>query len=230
MDRRRRKDQSTSPLGRVSGLFRYPVKSMRGEVLATATFDERGLVGDRIWAATFDDGRVGSGKSWQHVRRIPGLLDYSAATTRHGVVVRSPDDVMYFVGDPALDVELSAIAHNPIRVQAEGVVCHFDTAGVHLLSSQAIEDLKGSCGPNTVGPQRFRPNVLLDLFAEGVLESDLIGRCVAVGRSLVVLVNETTERCVMVSHQNGPLVGVQEGSQGVSREGVRHETGCLCHR
>jgi uncharacterized protein YcbX len=37
-------------LGSVSGLFRYPVKSLRGEVLNAAQIETSGLVGDRIWA------------------------------------------------------------------------------------------------------------------------------------------------------------------------------------
>jgi uncharacterized protein YcbX len=37
-------------VGRVAGLWRYPVKSMRGERVGEAEVDDRGLAGDRAWA------------------------------------------------------------------------------------------------------------------------------------------------------------------------------------
>ena len=37
-------------VGRVSGLWRYPVKSMAGEALAQADVSWHGFAGDRRWA------------------------------------------------------------------------------------------------------------------------------------------------------------------------------------
>lgn len=37
-------------IGRISGLWRYPVKSLAGEALESATIETSGLVGDRAWA------------------------------------------------------------------------------------------------------------------------------------------------------------------------------------
>ena len=37
-------------IGTVAALWRFPVKSMRGERLEQAEFTERGLVGDRAYA------------------------------------------------------------------------------------------------------------------------------------------------------------------------------------
>jgi uncharacterized protein len=34
----------------IAALYRYPVKSMLGESLTRAVFDERGVVGDRAYA------------------------------------------------------------------------------------------------------------------------------------------------------------------------------------
>jgi uncharacterized protein len=64
-------------VGSMAGLWRFPVKSMRGEQLAQADLTERGLVGDRAYALIdTDTGKVVSAKS---VRRFPGLLDCRAA-------------------------------------------------------------------------------------------------------------------------------------------------------
>jgi uncharacterized protein YcbX len=44
----------------VEALYRYPFKSIQGETVDDARLESRGMVGDRAWAATFADGRVGS--------------------------------------------------------------------------------------------------------------------------------------------------------------------------
>jgi len=63
-------------VGSVTGLWRFPVKSMRGEQLDEAHVTERGLVGDRAYALIdTDTGKVVSAKS---VKRFPDLLDCRA--------------------------------------------------------------------------------------------------------------------------------------------------------
>ena len=64
-------------VGSVTGLWRFPVKSMRGERLDEAHVTEQGLVGDRAYALIDNDnGKVVSAKS---VRRFPDLLACRAA-------------------------------------------------------------------------------------------------------------------------------------------------------
>jgi uncharacterized protein len=63
-------------VGSVTGLWRFPVKSMRGERLDAAPVTERGLVGDRAYALMDNDtGKVVSAKS---VKRFPDLLQCQA--------------------------------------------------------------------------------------------------------------------------------------------------------
>jgi len=63
-------------VGSVTGLWRFPVKSMRGERLDEAHVTERGLVGDRVYALIDNDtGKVVSAKS---VKRFPDLLQCQA--------------------------------------------------------------------------------------------------------------------------------------------------------
>jgi uncharacterized protein YcbX len=63
---------TTGTVGAVAGLWRFPVKSMRGEQLEQAELTEFGLVGDRAYALIdADTGKVVSAKS---VRLFPGLF------------------------------------------------------------------------------------------------------------------------------------------------------------
>ena len=60
-------------VGRISELWRYPVKSMSGEKIQGAHFDMYGMIGDRAWATVnTETGDVGWGKSY------PKLMDLQA--------------------------------------------------------------------------------------------------------------------------------------------------------
>ena len=63
-------------VGAVTRLWRYPVKSMRGEQIGQALVDRRGLVGDRRFAVWDAEGRFGSCKNSRRFRRMDGLLDF----------------------------------------------------------------------------------------------------------------------------------------------------------
>ncbi|MEY9871449.1 uncharacterized protein YcbX [Streptacidiphilus sp. MAP12-33] len=97
---------SAAGTGTVTGLSRYPVKSMLGESLTRVTVDARGLDGDRRWAVLdAESGKVASAKQ---PRLWRGLLAYRASLDEAGEVrVRIPKLSDLAAGDPALDAELS---------------------------------------------------------------------------------------------------------------------------
>ena len=68
---------SSETVGSVAGLWRFPVKSMKGEPIEQAELTARGLVGDRAYALIdVDTGKVVSAKS---VKVFPRILDCRAA-------------------------------------------------------------------------------------------------------------------------------------------------------
>lgn len=67
---------SAEVVGAVAALWRFPVKSMRGEQLEEAEITARGILGDRAYALIdVETGKVVSAKS---VRRFPEMLSCSA--------------------------------------------------------------------------------------------------------------------------------------------------------
>jgi len=67
----------TEPIGRVVGLHRYPVKSMRGEDLEAVEVTPGGLLGDRAYALI--DCETGHVVSAKRPRKWPAILDCGAA-------------------------------------------------------------------------------------------------------------------------------------------------------
>ncbi len=113
-----------APVGRIAGIWRYPVKSMGGERLEAGDLTPRGLLGDRAWGLVdVETGRVVSAK---RPRRWAGILDASAeflsppspAATAPDVRIGLPDGTEGASTDPAtLEGHLSRYFGRDVRLR-----------------------------------------------------------------------------------------------------------------
>src|SRR5688500_8631588 len=98
-------------VGRVKALFRYPVKSMAGEALASAALGWHGLEGDRRFAL-FRTGDQ-SGFPWLTAVRLPSLVRYTPVNRSGAGGADAPTHVLTPDGrevpllGPLLDEEVS---------------------------------------------------------------------------------------------------------------------------
>jgi uncharacterized protein len=184
-------------VGRVVGLWRYPVKSMAAERLDDVEVSWHGLAGDRRWAF-IRTGHERSGFPWLTIRERPELALYRprfADPSRPNgslTLVRTPSGAELEVADPALAAELGP----GVRVikQDRGV---FDTLPLSLLSVQSVAGLGRLVGADlTAG--RFRPNLLVDAAGHDYPEDAWVGRVVRIG-GLRMRVDKRDQRCVMVT-------------------------------
>jgi uncharacterized protein YcbX len=184
-------------VGRVAGLWRYPVKSMAAEPLEGVEVSWHGLAGDRRWAF-IRDGQVRSGFPWLTIRQRPELAHYRprfAEPERPNAsltLVGRPGGGELEVADPALAAELGP----GVRVikQDRGV---FDTMPLSLLTSQTLAGLGGLVGAE-LAVLRFRPNLLVEAFGGVFPEDGGVGRVLRVG-GLRVRVDARDRRCVVVT-------------------------------
>ena len=184
-------------VGRVAGLWRYPVKSMAPEELDDVEVAWHGLAGDRRWAF-IRAGQVRSGFPWLTLRELPELASYRprfaepARPQSSPVLVRTPRGGELDVADPALARELGP----GVRVikQDRGV---FDTLPVSLLTTQALAGLSRLAG-TPLTPGRFRPNLLVDARGPEFPEDTWVGRELRIG-GLRMRVDKRDQRCVVVT-------------------------------
>ena len=198
---------TTGAVGAVSLLARYPVKSMRGERLAHAEVEPRGVVGDRQWAVYTADGGIGSGKSSRRFRRVDGLLGLRAsldAADGSVPVIEFPTGQRLRADDPEADRVLSDTLRQPLRLGREGGVRHHDDCGVHLVTTAAARGLAELLG-DAVDVARFRPNVVLEVPGAGFVEDGWTGRQLRLGDEVVLRLGAGMPRCVMVDMAQGPL-------------------------
>jgi uncharacterized protein len=204
---------------RVASLWRYPVKSMRGEELGAVPVSVRGLVGDRAYAVIdAGDGRVASAKD---TRRWPSLFDLrafydpppgpSGATPPARIAL--PDGRVVASDDADVDEVLSELLGRAARLRAgdergvgaagpDAVEAHgfFDAAPVHLVTTSTLERLRALYPSGRFDARRFRPNLVIDTCGRpGFVEDAWVGKVLRIGDAVRLEVTEPCERCVMTT-------------------------------
>ena len=165
---------------RVGELWRYPVKSMRGELLEAAEVQADGIAGDRVVHVTDEVGRVVTS------RTRPRLLELSArlAPTGQPLVDDHPWDdaevaklVRVAAGDGARLVRYDGLERFdilPLLVATDGAITAFGHDG-----------------------RRLRPNIVIH-GVPGLSEREWEGRQLRIGETVIGL-HSLRERCVMTT-------------------------------
>jgi len=210
------------PVGRVVGLWRYPVKSMAGNPVPEVDVSWHGLAGDRRWAF-IREGVVRSGFPWLTLRERGDLNHYHPSFVdltqpdKSPTIVRTPAAAVYDVTDPALAAEL----HPNVRVikQDRGV---FDTFPLSLITTQTINRLSELVGTK-LEVERFRPNILVEaLDGEPFCEDAWVGSILRIG-AMRMRVDKRDGRCAVITID--PLTS--ERNPEILRTVARDREGCL---
>ena len=205
---------------RIGELWRYPIKSLLGERLATLRLVTDGVEGDRMWGIQdLSDGRILTG------RREPRLLFASSRLAAPDLPIITLPDGQELAGlGPSSDAALSAWLGKRVTLIA---ALGRDAARAEYFadatddSSQAIEwalpkdrfvDLSPVLVLTTAGlrsgvkaypagswdVRRFRPNILIELDGEGWLEDAWEEHQLNIGPVQLIPRQQCT-RCTMVN-------------------------------
>jgi len=191
-------DMTARLVGRISAIYRYPVKSMSLESLDSIDVGWNGLAGDRRWAFVRES-LVRSGFPWLTIRERPDMWRYQPRFVEpdkpelSATMVRTPSGEELDVADPALAAELG-VGVRVIR-QNRGV---FDTMPISLITTRTVDAISRITGSN-LDARRFRPNFLIEP-VDGVdfTEDSWVGSVLQVG-AMKVRVDQRDKRCVMVN-------------------------------
>lgn len=214
-----------SVVGKIDSLWRYPVKSMRGEELEEAFASYSGIYGDRVFA--FRSSANQSGFPYFTAREQRRLLQYrprfrypdkaakpinlADAESRNAnpllanlseliVDVETPDGKSLAIDDPVLIEMVRANVdqkHQVTLMQSQRAMT--DCRPVSIFSVQSARQLSQET-ETPIDKRRFRANMYLDLAEDnGFGENKLVGRTLKIGPKVVVRVLERDSRCVIIT-------------------------------
>ena len=211
------------PVGRVVGLWRYPVKSMAAEPLAEVEVSWHGFAGDRRWAF-IRDGVPQSGFPWLTLRERGDMSHYRPSFVeptrpdQSPTMVQTPAGKVFDVTDRTLAAELCPEGARVIK-QDRGV---FDTFPLSLITTQTMARLGESVGA-PLDVMRFRPNIVVEAAAEAPFQEDAwVGRVLGIG-GMAMRVDKRDGRCVVITID--PVT--TERNPSILRTVARDREGCL---
>lgn len=198
---------SGEPIAHVAELWRYPVKSMRGEQVNTLEIEPRGIVNDRRFALLSSGAPAGSPMLTSRERAA--LLQYRAEVIESRTFVTTPAAERFHVADPALLRYIKAHLPQGHRIRLEqdpDKTPYTDVRPIAIASTQTFAALNQSLG-RAVNPRRFRANLVLTFAGHGLEqvgggsfpEDALAGRQVALGSDCRLRLLERIPRCRVVT-------------------------------
>lgn len=148
-------------IGRIAALFRYPVKSMRGEPLDCAELGWHGIEGDRRLALRRLHEQ--SSTPWLTAGKLPQLVAFTPVWRERDADapshVRTPEGDELPVFGEALAQDIGRRHGAPVQMMhlRQGI---FDEASISLIACDTIEEL-GRLAGMSLHVRRFRPNILI---------------------------------------------------------------------
>ncbi len=214
-------------IGQVESLWRYPVKSMRGEELGEAYVSFAGVYGDRLFAFKSAGRPKGfpylTGREqmkmvlyrphFRHPDRAAkppnlseaeeigdGLNPVGAGPADLAVDVETPSGEILAIDDPGLIGKLGeGLGNEESLTLLRSERAMTDCRPISLFSVQTARRLGEEVGMK-IDKRRFRANVFVDLPAtEGFGEDDLVGRKLRIGAKAVIAILERDARCAMIT-------------------------------
>lgn len=201
-------------IARVAALWRFPVKSMRGECLDRAQIGSEGLLGDRAYALLdLETGRVVSATE---VKRYPNLFGFRARyidappAAGHGpaVMIELPGGGEVRSDDAEADAQISARLGRDVRLVsrdaaesgAEGNGAPFhDASPVSVLTNSTLQRMNELQPESVFDARRFRMNLILDCVEAGFPENAWVGRALKIGNETSLGITSPDARCVMTT-------------------------------
>lgn len=192
-------------VGVVAAVWRYPVKSMRGESVDRAELAWNGLDGDRRHAFVLDGDR--SRFPWLTGRRAAALLRYAPSYAdpqnlrKSPVPVELPDGGTLDLHAPELRQRLEAECGGKLGLIQIGRGI-FDSLPVSVMTT-ATPAAIGAIVPAGGEPRRYRANIVIDAGPDAAhREADWVNGRLSFGEggaAPALRVNKRIDRCSMIT-------------------------------
>lgn len=196
---------NSKPIGIISQINRYPVKSFAGESLNSVRLQSYGLLGDRSHAFV-DDTKEGWSR-YITARQIPAMLNYRAELDTSSdleipqVKITGPDGRIHQWDEQLLE-EIQALSDGIISSERYSLNSQeqlaVDDGSILIITDRSIKKLEQLWGKR-LDKRRFRANFLLTLYSEvNANESDYIGKRFTIGNA-ELSIQSLCKRCTIIT-------------------------------
>lgn len=200
-------EKSAEMVGILHAIYRFPVKSMRGESLTESSVEWQGLPEDRRYA--FIQSENHTVFPYLTAREIPDLLHYTPFFTEPGrsgrpaLMVRTPEGLEYPIWSVELRESIAIRYPRPFHLIRLGLTGTFDIAPLSVMTTSTVASLGKALGM-TLNPLRFRPTILIETpTGDPYPENQWVGQTLVFGdageNGLHMLVSEPDPRCTMIT-------------------------------
>lgn len=187
------------PLGAVTALWCYPVKSLAAEALQRAQVEANGFARDRDAA----------------------MFVANPAGARYGKEYRGKENnLLHTVA--SLDAGIRLAERRGVAVEVRAAGPYFDLGAVSILFDTWLAEAERLVG-SALDPLRYRPNVFVRAAAGfAASEGDLAGRRIAIG-DVTLRVTQSIERCVTPTYD----IATGASDPNVQRALVQHRANTM---
>jgi uncharacterized protein len=184
---------------KITEIWRYPVKTMAGEMLKRAAVGALGIEGDRVVHVENAKGRVITSRSH------PRFLGHKGSLGPHGEIMvdgRAWDS-------PEVAAEVVDIVGPDAKLVRDDGAERFDVLPLLVATDGAV----AAFGHDR---RRLRPNIVIG-GVEGLTERKWPGACLRIGKVLIG-VQDLRLRCIMTSYDPDTLVQDKEITRGIYQQ------------
>ncbi len=216
-----------SAVGRIDEIWRYPVKSMRGEQVSDVFVGFGGVMGDRVYGVINGDGDKGF--PWFTARDDEPFLLYQPRFSNGGprapenlaefeaidpgihplfpqaeqfaVQVETPEGEIFDIDSEAFREHLNARFEVPLTVHMSSGKSQVDCRPLSMFSKNTAQKLSEELNME-IDIRRFRPNLVVTWYGNGdqaFYENYLVGKQVQIGDKVAFTPLERDPRCKIIT-------------------------------
>lgn len=213
-------------IGKVSSLFRYPVKSMQGEKLHESIITNDGLLGDRYYALIDTKTKkivsAKNPKKWPNIflyksrfltePSIDNIPDVEIQLKNKSFISSLEDNINHVLSDEFnSNIILSKCIKGKSKIEGlfddsiEDVIMpentFFDIGKIHIITTSTISKLKEVYEEGNFNSRRFRPNIIIDTDEKilDFVENKWVNKKIYIGKEVILYVKQKTSRCIMTT-------------------------------
>jgi len=198
--------------GRLSQIWRYPIKGLGGESIPNAMVARSGIVGDRAYLFRDTDGKILGPVPKTGSQRKVGTLGFRARlheSSQVSVFDVSSGKELTNSDDPDFSERMNLSFGVPTRLEgASSILVTRTSSGraIHVITDSSIRGMKKAYPKGDFDVRRFRPNLLVSTLSgtRDFEEERWVGGLLRIG-SATLRVEEPNARCVVTTLGQGRL-------------------------